>query len=128
MRFSSLEALLGHAAIANAKGPVAAIIAEDGVEVATTIAHHDEIGFRTILLFAPDELDIPSEIEALTLRVTFPTLAEGATTSIVNAITAALPEKTWFYYCYNAEYIFYPFSEHRNVGEMLNFHAEDTVG
>ena len=31
----------------------------------------------------------------------------------------------WLYYCYNAEYLFYPFSDTRTVGEMLAFHAEE---
>jgi hypothetical protein len=44
---------------------------------------------------------------------------------IVNAVVVALPEKTWLYYGYNAEFLFFPFSETRTVGEMLAFHAEE---
>ncbi len=29
------------------------------------------------------------------------------------------------YYCYNAEYLFFPFCETRTVGEMLAFHTEE---
>jgi hypothetical protein len=31
----------------------------------------------------------------------------------------------WLYYCYNAEYLFYPFCETRTVGELLAFHTEE---
>lgn len=112
-------------AVTAAKGPVAAIIAEDDVEVAATIAYHAERGFRTILLFAPDELDLAEDIEDGILRVNYPTMAEGATFDIVNSLNRALPEKTWLYYCYNAEFLFYPFSETRTIGEMLAFHTEE---
>ena len=52
-------------------------------------------------------------------------MAVGATEDIVNTVVTALPEKTWVYYCYNAEFLFFPFSETRTIGEMLAFHAEE---
>ena len=42
----------------------------------------------------------------------------------VNAVITAAPG-IWMYYCYNAEYLFFPFSEHRTMGEMLAFHSEE---
>lgn len=125
MRFSGLSQAVSDKAVTAAKGPVAAIIAEDAVEVVATIRHHADRGFRTILMFAPDELELPDDIQAGILRVDYPTMAEGATFDIVNALNKALPEKTWLYYCYNAEFLFYPFSETRTVGELLAFHAEE---
>ena len=125
MRFSGLDQVVRDSAVTAAKGPVAAIIAEDDVEVVATIRHHAERGFRTILLFAPDELDLPDEIEQGVLRVSYPTMAAGATFDIVNALNQALPEKTWLFYCYNAEFLFYPFSESRTIGELMAFHTEE---
>ena len=125
MRFSGLEAVVKDKAVTGAKGPVAAIIAEDDVEVPATIQHHLAKGFQTILLFAPEELELPADIKDTVLRVTYPTLADDAVVDIVNTLNRALPEKTWFYYCYNAEFLFYPFSETRTVGEMLAFHTEE---
>ena len=125
MRFSGLNEVVRDAALTTAKGPVAVIIAEDDVEVVATIQHHAARGFATILLFAPDELELSPEVEDTVLRVTYPTMAEGATFDIVNAINKALPAKTWLYYCYNAEFLFYPFSESRTIGELLAFHTEE---
>lgn len=125
MRFNRLEQLTRDPVVKAAKGPVAAIIAEDDVEVEATIAHHAERGFKTIFLFAPAELELPSHVETGIHRVDFPTMAEGATFTIVNALNTALTEKTWLYYCYNAEFLFYPFSEDRTIGELLTFHTEE---
>jgi len=30
----------------------------------------------------------------------------------------------WAYYCFNAEYLFYPFCETRSVKELVTFNAE----
>lgn len=125
MRFASLEEAARSPMLTAAKGPVAAIIAEDEVEVAATLEHHLDKGFRTVVLAAPAELELDSAVAERVIRIDTPTRAVDATTRIVNAINQALPEKTWLYYGYNAEFLFYPFSETRSVGELLAFHAEE---
>lgn len=122
MHFASLDVAARSPALTAAKGPVALIVAEDDVEVEATLAHHTEKGFATVILAAPPELEIAAEG---VIRIDCATMAPGATFGIVNAVVRALPEKTWFYYCYNAEFLFYPFSETRSVGELLAFHAEE---
>ncbi|MEM7717957.1 MAG: glycosyltransferase family 2 protein [Pseudomonadota bacterium] len=123
MRFSSLTNACRDTSVTKAKGPVAIIIAEDDAEVAATVAHHATLGFRTIFLLGPSELDRQSG-DAI-VQIDFPTMELDATQTIVNAIARALPDKTWLYYCYNAEFLFYPFSESRTIGEMLTFHTEE---
>lgn len=123
MRFTSLSQAQKSSAVTAAKGPAAAIIAEDDVEVEATIRHHRDIGFKTILLLAPAELHLKEDNDAL--RIDFPTMSPEATTHSVNTLVSALPEQTWFYYCYNAEFLFFPFSETRSIGEMLAFHREE---
>lgn len=125
MRYSGLKELSDSRVLGAAKGPVAVIIAEDEAEVASTLRHHRDRGFRTILLFAPEALDLPDGDLPEMFRIDFATLKEGATVEIVNAVNRALPEGAWLFYCYNAEYLFYPFAETRSVGELLAFHAEE---
>lgn len=125
MRIPDLGALRSAPEITTAKGPVAAIIAEDEVEVEATLAHHARLGFKTIVLFAPDELTLSPEAEDGVIRVNTATLSGTATLEIVNAMNATLPEKTWLYYCYNAEFLYFPFCETRTVGELLAFHTEE---
>ncbi|MXQ08885.1 hypothetical protein GQ651_13585 [Alphaproteobacteria bacterium GH1-50] len=125
MRFSALSEAMKDKAVRAAKGPVAVIIAEDDVEVGTTVRHHAFQGFRAIFLVAPPELELSAPVAEMVTRIDHPTRAPDATPTIVNAFARALPEKTWLYYCYNAEYLFYPFAESRTVSEMLAYHAEE---
>ena len=124
MRYSSLDRFLREGKQALARGPVALVLAEDPVEVESTIAHHQKAGFRALILFAPAALELSGAAEADIHRVDFDTAAEGATQQAVNALIEAAPG-LWMYYCYNAEYLFYPFCESRTIGEMLAFHTEE---
>jgi hypothetical protein len=42
----------------------------------------------------------------------------------VNALIEKVPWQ-WIHYCYNGEYLFYPFCEHRSVGEVTTFVMEE---
>ncbi len=123
MHATSLKSAVRHSEITRAIGPVALLIIEDDAEIDSTVAHHEKIGFRTLILVAPQGLDTPTGPGIL--RIDYPTRAEAATETIVTAIAAALPRNTWLYYGYNAEYLFYPNAETRSIGEMLAFHAEE---
>ncbi|RVT85957.1 hypothetical protein DXV76_08485 [Rhodobacteraceae bacterium CCMM004] len=105
-------------------GPVAVILAEDEVELDTTLRHHALAGFRTLILVGDPSLRLADAVAAGTHRIDLPLDRPGRAIDAVNAVIAAAPG-TWLYYCYNAEYLFYPFSESRSVGEMLTFHAEE---
>ncbi len=125
MTFASLATFLAEDAGVLARGPVALVFVEDGVEIASTVAHHAKIGFREIVVLHPAEIAPPPEVAAAAHWVAHDTLAPGAVPAAVNAVAAASRAGTWFYYCYNAEYLFFPFCETRTVGEMLAFHAEE---
>ena len=125
MRYESLSEFLAKGRAALAKGPVAILIAEDLTEVDSTVQHHRRCGFREIVLLAPAAIRLPDEIAEAVHLVIYDTSAVDSTTEAVNAIIRAAAEGVWLYYCYNAEYIFYPFWESRTVGEMLVFHTEE---
>ena len=125
MAYSGLEDFTGRGKGLLAKGPVALVFAEDGVEVESTLRHHAGAGFRSVVLFAPEDLVLPEGLPETAEVVRYDTLAEGAVPRAVTAAIAAAPEGTWLYYCYNAEYLFFPFSESRNVRELLAFHVEE---
>lgn len=124
MRYPTIEAFVTEGKAALAKGPVALVFAEDEVEIDTTIRHLLMQGFRAAVLLAPPEIVLPEPLEAQIHRIDYETLAHEAVPHAVNQIIAAAPG-IWFHYCYNAEYLFFPFCETRKIGEMLAFHAEE---
>ncbi|MDO8884450.1 MAG: hypothetical protein U0934_12255 [Pseudotabrizicola sp.] len=124
MRHSGLTQFLTVAKGIIDKGPVALIMAEDEVEVDTTLRHHLTAGFPTVLLLAPPEITLHPRIENAVHRMDHDVHAEGALVAAVNALSDAVPD-VWLFYCYNAEYLFHPFCETRNVQEMLAFHTEE---
>ena len=124
MKYASLDQFLKTGRSALAKSPVALIMAEDQVEVDTTLQHHLDLGFAQVILLADDGILVPDQIEQRIHRVTVDTHVDSA---FILAINQLITEASgiWIYYCYNAEYLFYPFCETRNVREMLAFHAEE---
>lgn len=56
--------------------------------------------------------------------VQFDLLPDEALARAVNAVSEQMAGQ-WVYYCYNAEYLFFPFCESRTVGEMVTFHTEE---
>ena len=124
MNYESLTDFLNTGGEALIKGPVALILVEDMVEVDTTIRHHIMAGFKSVVVFAPDLLVLPEELERIVHRVNYDMMADQATETAVNAVIDAAPGR-WIYYCYNAEFLFHPFCESRNISELLAFHTEE---
>ncbi|WP_319824503.1 hypothetical protein [Thalassovita sp.] len=125
MQHSGLEQFLKDGGAALAKGPVALIFCEDEVEIDSTLRHHLDCGFKAVLALIPDAFTLADDTAARVIRVSCDTLAADVVSRTVNRIAATAPDGTWLYYGYNAEYLFYPFCEHRTIGEMLAFHAEE---
>lgn len=124
MHYPSITALTNDARRSLSKGPVALILIEDDAEVSSTINHHANAGFAHLIAFCAPERTLPANLPDRLHRVDFDVSADHALEVILNTMIAALPGQ-WLYYCYNAEYLFYPFCEHRSVGEMLAFMTEE---
>ena len=124
MKYTSLEQFVKEGATALATGPLAVVMAEDAVEVDTTLQHNLDAGFPQVVLLAHDGIPLAPELAAKVHRVTFDTHADSAMITAVNRLIKAAPG-IWIYYCYNAEYLFHPFCETRNICEMLTFHGEE---
>ena len=124
MRYASLEQFVREGRAFLAKGPIAVILAEDSVEVDTTLVHHHDMGFTQIILLCDDGIAVMPETDAKIHRVTYDTHSDGAMVAAINRLIKAAPD-VWIYYCYNAEYLFFPFCETRHIREMLSFHIEE---
>lgn len=101
---------------ANLAHPIAVILAEDDVELAGTIKHHRDLGFVTILVIG-DVAGITAEGVD-----TFPAQLNRADDSIgvLNKVIRACTGK-WIYYCFNAEYLYFPYSETRTIKDATTF-------
>lgn len=106
------------------KGPVAVILCEDEVEIDTTVRHHIDLGFRKVICVASDEITIPKSVLDKVDIITFDMSQEAALEKVMNPLIAAF-QGQWLFYCYNAEYLFFPFCEHRNVLELMLFNLEE---
>lgn len=126
MTLKRLEDLLSAPGRGPLRGPVAVILAEDDVEVESTVAHHLHLGFRTVFLLCAAGVDVPATCTAdpRVEPAAFDIFTRGAREAAVNAVIEAAPGQ-WIFYCFNAEYLLFPFCESRTVGEMLAFHAEE---
>jgi len=125
MMHTSLDDFLKQGKALLTKGPVALIFIEDDVEIATTLRHHLQCGFKTVVALVPDAFDLPKDVEPRIHRVPFDAIQPQAVFTAVNRVIAAAEPGCWLYYCYNSEYLFYPFCETRSIGEMLSFHTEE---
>lgn len=124
MHFTSLNQFLKEGTAALAKGPIALILLEDDVEVGSSIRHHLDSGFKSVVTFGAADIKLPDRLPANVHRVDFDATVRDAQVTVVNAVIEKVPGQ-WVYYCYNTEYIFFPFCEHRAIGEMLAFHTEE---
>lgn len=122
LQFESFEGFTESIRKTPLRGPVAVILAEDDVELTSTLNHMSKCGFGAIVLLAPADIPAIPDAPQQVVRVAFDTGQEHAHVIAVNALIPNLPVGTWVYYGYNAEYLFYPFCETRTVGEMLAFH------
>ncbi len=124
MQHDSLDDFLGSGRSTLSKGPVALIFAEDDVEIDSTLQHHLNLGFKSVVVFMPREFPISPELADQVQRVTMRCTPRQVVFDAINRVIRARPD-IWMYYCYNAEYLFFPFCETRTAGELLAFHSEE---
>jgi hypothetical protein len=127
MHYNSLDQFLAEGKAALAKGPIALILVEDDIEIDTTLRHHQQLGFASVIAFMPESFSMARDVAETVTRVDYDMSRDGAFVTVINKVSAAAPAQ-WLYYCYNAEYLFFPFCETRTIGEMLAFHTEERRG
>ncbi len=127
MNFATLSSFKAVPAASLGKGPFAVLIAEDRVELASSLDHLHSLGFKAIFIVAPDEVEVPDAAEtAGTVQyiIRHPSRQPGATQDVVNALIEKVPGE-WIHYCYNGEYLFFPFCEDRMVTELVTWVMEE---
>lgn len=125
MQASSLNAFLRDGTEALAKGPIAVLGVEDAVELDTTIRHLQQLGFARIIALMPQEMSLAKDTSTIVTRIDHVLQQQEDLVQCVNRLQQAAPPGTWMHYCYNTEFLFFPFCETRSIGEMLSFHREE---
>jgi hypothetical protein len=124
MRHASLDALLDRKAEALRKGPLAVVMAEDEVEVGSTLAHLLGLGFRDVILLAPDGIEVSPNHEDRVEIAAHDVFAHDALPGAMNGMMDRIAG-AWVHCCFNTEYLFFPFSETRSIRELIAFHTEE---
>jgi hypothetical protein len=62
MQYKDLETSLKGGVAALTKGPVATILVENDVEIATTLCRHQHAGFARIIAFMRDAFKLPRDL------------------------------------------------------------------
>ncbi|ADO41897.1 hypothetical protein [Ketogulonicigenium vulgare] len=125
MRYASVDHFLTGASAVLAKGPIGIIYADDNIEIDSTISHHLARGPKVLIVFGHKSFVIAPELSDLVHYIEYDVFTENGLPLAVNRLLDAAPEKVWFYYSYNAEYLFHAFSEHRTIAELTTFCAEE---
>lgn len=123
--FPEFMSFLGRKPASLLNGPIAALFVEDDCLITESVQHHLRLGFRNILLLSPEPVALPEDLSDKVSNLHWHTRRPAAHVEAINALIRAVPEGTWLYYCFNAEFLYFPFSETRQIGEMLAFHVEE---
>lgn len=124
MKFSSLQKYTASVKSNTPKGTIAFIFAEDDTEVASTIGHHLKLGFKNLVVFGDHLINLPDSLPENVAYVETDLPSTGEIHHVMNVLIKAMPN-IWMYYCYNAEYLHYPFCETRSIGELIAFNTEE---
>lgn len=124
MNYANLSDFLTNGTGSLSKGPVAVLLMEDLSETNSTIRHHQKSGFNNILVVGPDQLSISPELVGQIHVITEDLAVNSALLDLLNPLIEALAGR-WIYYCYNSEYLFFPFCETRSIGELIAFSEEE---
>ena len=124
MTYDSLQSFLKTGKAALAKGPIGVILLEDDVEVDSTLRHHLDRKFNSLIVVGAADIVVSEHLAKQVVRVYHDMSSDDALTDVMNGIIRA-SSGAWIYYGYNAEYLFYPFCESRSVGEMVRFCMEE---
>lgn len=124
MQFNSFSAFQKSNQVPKAQGPIALIFAEDETELSSTLRHHKDIGFKTLFVFMPHAFSLDQDVADFTIRIDMEHPTGLDMIAMINEVSAAYTD-AWIYYCFNAEYLMFPFCETRSIGEMLRFHTEE---
>lgn len=104
-------------------GAVAFIFVEDAICLTETITHHVFQGFKSIFCFGSSALNTTDDIENC-YWVDTQISSNQTVVDIINQLIPAFKNQ-WIYYSFNAEFLYFPFSETRKISDFTSFLDEE---
>ncbi|MEM7241260.1 MAG: hypothetical protein AAF429_03650 [Pseudomonadota bacterium] len=104
-------------------GAVAFLFVDDDHWLKETIDHLNHLGFSRIYAIGPKVSDFKHESEAL-VWLTLPQIYNEVAVDILNTTMSDLVGH-WVYYCFNGEFLHFPFDETRKIDDFTAFLAEE---
>jgi len=102
------------------KGPVGIIFAEDLTGLTSSIRHHARLGFNNLYVLKRQDLELPEGCDDLCHTIDIPDAFFSDVSPYINRLIALFPDR-WIYYCFNAEYLHFPFCESRSISDLTDF-------
>ncbi|MXU64449.1 hypothetical protein GSH16_03240 [Rhodobacteraceae bacterium KN286] len=115
---------MSHLSASTTRTPLAVLLAEDRVELKSSLDHLARIGFTEILLLGAvqPEPDAPEGVSLLSVPHRLTRLEDSI--ALLNRVIPAVAGR-WIHYCFNAEYLYFPFLETRSISDALTFVEEE---
>jgi len=106
------------------KGPVGFIFVEDLTGLSSCIRHHARLGFENLFVLKRDDIELPYGCKDLCHTINIKDAYFSDVTPYINRLIELFPDR-WIYYCFNAEYLHYPFCESRSIADLTEFATEE---
>lgn len=106
------------------KGPIGFILAEDLTGLSSCIRHHSRLGFENLFVIKRPDLALPESCVELCDSIDVEDAFFSDVSPYLNRIIE-LCQNRWVYYCFNAEYLHFPFCETRTITDLTDFVTEE---
>jgi hypothetical protein len=106
------------------KGPAGFIFAEDLTGLSSSIRHHARLGFENLFVLKREDLVLPEGCADICTAINIEDAFFSDVSPFINRLIELFPER-WIFYCFNAEYLHFPFCEHRSISDLTEFVTEE---
>lgn len=108
----------------NGRDPIAVIFAEDDIGLQETLQHTKKIGFLNIIVLGPNYSTGNIRAGEGVYVIPYDPDVENAISSAINIVISVFAGH-WIYYCYNSEFMYFPFCETRKINDLVGFLEEE---
>ncbi len=124
MNISSFNAFASALTKARTGSALAIVVAEDKFGLNETLEHLARLGFSTIGVLSSDETLLDETAMRDSSIIAAFVRDQPQMFDLLNKLMPALADR-WIHYCYNAEFLFFPFCENRSISDAVAFSNDE---